>query len=174
MTTDTRKRRKVPPLWLYGGKPTDDFKRDGRCNCIGKRDYFFSDDLSDQAIATKLCAECPLLHPCTRWTLHNFELLPDGIFAGMTFDRRLRIYEGREKYWDWAKEFSYPAKAARAASRTRERKGVRKRDQLRIEVPLCKGCGSNQYVSRSGRNKTHNKQRYLCTWCGHYFLGEEL
>jgi len=129
MTTPMNKRKS--PLWLYGGhKPaTDDFKANPRCNCKDRWHYFFSDDLVDQAIAKGLCATCPMLHPCTRWTLENYESVVDGIFAGMDAAWRRRIYYGVETYWDWAKEFNYSQSAARAAARKRARLGISKRNQ---------------------------------------------
>lgn len=167
---------KHPPLWLYGGtKPaTDDFKRDGRCNCINQPDVFFSDDLSDKVIAKKMCAECAMLHPCTRWTLENYDRQTEGIFAGMDSDQRRRIANGQERYTDWSKEFNFTQRLARAAARQRDRRGIRKRDRRQAEMPCCPGCGSNQYVVREGRDKTVNRQQYQCTACGPYFLGEEL
>lgn len=173
----TNPQSKQPPVWFRVGmrRPiNDEFKKDQRCNCIGKKEFFFSDDLSDQAIARKLCAECPLLHPCTLWTLTTWQLQPYGIFAGMDPDQRARIAMGREDYWDWARDFNYAAKAARAAARMREKNRIRKRDQRRAELPLCPGCGNSQHIIREGRDRNTNRQQYQCTACGPYFLGEEL
>lgn len=129
MSTNPHNQR--PPLWVYGGhKPaSDDFKANPRCNCKERWDYFFSEDLTDQAVARGLCATCPMLRPCTRWTLENFESLPEGIFAGMDAAWRRRIYYGVETYWDWAKEFNRAQVLARAAARQRARLGISKRNQ---------------------------------------------
>lgn len=174
MSTNPKDRK--PPLWVYGGlKPApEDFKASPRCNCKDRGDYYFSDDLSDQATAKGLCATCPMLRPCTRWTLENFESLPEGIFAGMDAAWRQRIYYGNETYWDWAKEFNHARSAARAASRQRAKAGIRKRDQTHAEMPNCPGCVGRTDVVREGRNKAKTHQQYLCKGCGHRFLGEEL
>jgi uncharacterized protein YbaR (Trm112 family) len=176
MLTTTNPDNHKPPLWVYGGaKPaTDDFKRNPRCNCIGRQEYFFSDDLSYRAIAQSLCATCPMLHPCTRWTLENFLFLPDGIFAGMDYEWRARIYSGKETYWDWAKGFNRARKLTRANYRKREQMGMAKRDQRLIEIPLCPRCQHNQDVVRRGRDKATDRQQYACTTCRRSFLGEEI
>lgn len=174
--TMTNPKGKKPPLWVYGGpRPApDDFKSSPRCNCKDRLHYYFSDDLSDQATAKGLCATCPMLRPCTRWTLENFESLPEGIFAGMTADWRARIYYGIELYWDWAKEHNHARSAARAAARKRAKEGIRKRDQRCTELPECPDCHNRGKVLREGRNKARTHQQYLCKACGHRFLGEEL
>lgn len=176
MTVMTNPRSKKPPLWVYGGpKPApDDFKASPRCNCRDRWHYFFSDDLQDQETAKNLCATCPMLHPCTRWTLENYEILPVGIFAGMDEDWRRRIYYGHETYWDWAREWKHSRRAARAAAYKRERQGIRKRDQRLTELPPCPDCDRADNVVREGRNKSVGRQKYRCTACERYFLGEEL
>jgi transcription factor WhiB len=174
VTTYNPKNRK-PPLWIYGGeKPApDDFMANPRRNCKERGHYFFSEDLQDIAEATRLCATCPLLRPCTRWTLENSEFLPEGIFAGMDATWRRRIFYGVETYWDWAKEYNHARAAAKAAARQREKKGIRKRDQRNAELPECSQCQSRKVI-REGRDKISNRQQYQCKACGHCFLGEEL
>jgi predicted RNA-binding Zn-ribbon protein involved in translation (DUF1610 family) len=179
MTVATNPKGKLPPVWFRVGRRrviTDQFKKDRRCACIDQWHFFYSSDLSEQAVAKKLCASCPMLHPCTLWSLYG-DCDKDGSFgivAGMDPDQRDRIRSGREEFWDWPKEFNYAAKAAKAAARKRERLGLRKRDQRHLEIPACPGCGSNQYVVREGRDRITSRQQYQCTTCGPYFLGEEL
>ena len=176
--TITNPHNKQEPVWLRVGRRrpiTDEFKNTHRCACIHQSHLFYSDDLSDQALAKKMCADCPVLHPCTLWALYSQECDTDfGIVAGMDPDWRRRIREGRERFWDWSKEFNYVQRATKAAARKRASRGQKKRDLLRTEMPACPECGSNQYVHRAGRDKAQNCQRYECTACGPRFLGEEL
>ena len=177
--TATNPNDKLPPLWFRIGRRrviTDQFK-EGNCACADRWHVFYSDDLTDQAAAKKICATCPVLHPCTLWALFgNFDRGGDayGIIAGLDPDQRERIRSGREHFWDWTKDFNWAEKATRAAARERERRKIRKRDQRRNEIRPCPGCGSNQYVVREGRDRVTNRQHYQCTACGPYFLGEAL
>jgi ribosomal protein L37AE/L43A len=146
--------------------------------CLQQSHFFFSEDLSEQVIAKKICASCPMLHPCTAWALsdHGYDLNNDyyWIIAGLDPDQRRRIREGRETFYDWTTDFSYAQSFSKAASRERSRKGTKKREQRRSEMPCCPGCGSSQYVNRDGRDRETDRQKYRCTACGPYFLGEEL
>jgi hypothetical protein len=169
---------KQEPMWYRIGRRrpvTDGFKNLHRAACIHQQSVFFSDDLSDQVIAKKICSTCPTFNACALWALLSPNCDTEfGIIAGMDPDHRRRIREGRENFWDWRPKFNYAEKAAMAAKHKRDRDGVRKRDRRRTEIPLCPGCGSNHDVSRDGRDKVHNRQRYTCTTCGSSFLGEEL
>ena len=176
--TITNPQNKQEPMWFRVGRRrpvTDEFKNTHHCGCARQIDLFYSEDLSEQVQAKKVCAECPVFRPCALWALLSPDCDTDfAIVAGMDPNQRLRIREGREHFWDWRRNFDYTQRAARAASRKRERNGIRKRDQRRDEIPPCPGCGSNQYVHRDGRDKVQNRQRYQCTACGPHFMGEEL
>jgi Transcription factor WhiB len=183
MTTRTRPsitnpENKQEPMWFRIGRRrpiTDEFKNNHRSACINWQEVMFDDeDLSNQVIARKLCASCVNFKSCALWALYGHCDTEFAIVAGMDPDQRRRIREGRESFWDWRREFNYAQRAAKAAKHTRARNGVRKRDQRRDEIPLCRGCDSNQYVHRDGRDKSTDRQRFKCTDCGSYFLGEEL
>jgi hypothetical protein len=162
------------PYWFKKGrtKPiTDQFKNNHQSACINWQNTFYSDDLSDHAIAQKICATCPNYHPCALWAVYSSDCDTDfGIVAGMDPDWRRRIREGRENFWDWTRRFSYSKKAAKA----KYRKGTGKRARRQAEIPLCPGCGSNHDARRDGRDRDENRQKYVCTACGSTFLGEEL
>lgn len=183
MTTKTATNPKGldEPMWyrIRKRRPVSDtFMQNPRRGCLNQQHLFFSDDLTAIEAARKICASCPMLRPCTVWALSDHGCDLDGhyfwVVAGMDPDQRRRIREGKERFHDWTKGFSYSKRAARAAARERERNGERKRDQRRSELPLCPGCGSNQCVRRDRRDRTTNRQRYECTACGPYFLGEAL
>jgi predicted RNA-binding Zn-ribbon protein involved in translation (DUF1610 family) len=181
MATPTRfnPREKKEPLWyrlrLRRSQFSDDFKKSPECACIDQWHFFFSNDLSDQAVAKKICATCPMLRPCTMWAIHGGYDGDDPfwIIAGMEPEWRRLIREGHENFWDWSQEFNFPAQAARAAARKRAYRGQRKRDQRRADKAPCPRCGSNECVVRDGRDRTTNRQQYRCFDCGP-FLGEEL
>jgi hypothetical protein len=177
--TATNPKNKQEPVWFRIGRRrpvTDLFKNTHSSACIHRSHIFYSEDLSDQALAKSLCATCPTFKACALWAL----LSPDcdtefAIVAGMDPDWRRRIREGREHFWDWRRDFNYAQRAARAASRKREHAGVHKREQRLREIPPCPDCGSNEYVNRDGRDKLLNRQRYQCTVCEpSYFLGGTL
>jgi transcription elongation factor Elf1 len=150
---------------------------DQRRGCIHQGHIFYSEDLSDQVIAKSICAKCPVFQSCAVWSLHgDLDQHNEyyGISAGMSPDQRRRIREGRERFWDWRRDFNYVQRAAKAAARKREHDGIRKRERRREEMPLCPDCESNENIQRVGRNKITNRQRYQCTTCGSRFEGEEL
>jgi len=179
---NTHPKARWEPVWYRKGRNqpiTDAFIRSHRGACIDQTHLFYSDDLSEQAQARRICSTCPVFEACALYSLYgDLDREGEGYFgiaAGMDPDERRKIRSGDVKFYDWRRHYSYVEEATKAAYRTAERTGKnRKSDRRRAEMPLCVGCGSNHDVCRDRRDRTLNRQQYHCTTCGSYFLGEAI
>lgn len=160
-----------PPAWLDGGQaPTDDFKMDPRCRCIGRQEYF-DESVEALEICQSLCVRCPMFQDCVRWTLDNFDRQPYFIYAGMTANVRHKINDGEMDFYDWRQEWHRNAHLAKRARKILKNK-LGKRTRKDAELPPCPYCRSPK-VQRNGRTPT-DKQRYRCGNCRFSFYQEAL
>lgn len=164
------------PLWVQGAISRD-FLADPRRMCVGKRDLYFDDSIDALAACQALCFQCPVFQACTRWTLGNYRDLPFGTFAGLNENLRARLAAGTEEYYDWRQGYNRRNHVRRKAdeiSRALWKNGRGKSSQKKLEMPPCVNCGLPDAVSRYGRDRDTNRQRYQCGACRIRFLGEEL
>lgn len=172
------------PLWVRG-QVTTDFLDDPRRACItptGRyNDLFFGETIEAlETVRNQFCGVCPLYRDCTRWILANYEDLPYGIYAGLSEETRKRIFEGKERYYDWRPEWHkryFSAMKAAAAQKSMIRSGQGKRQIGKADMPPCPHCHQSEKVCRNGRSTNQHapdRQRYRCMDCKKNFLGEEL
>jgi hypothetical protein len=130
---------RAEPTWFTIGKrqPIDtDFMEDRDRACINWGHTFYSDDLSDQAIAKKICSTCPVFRECTLWAIFS----PDcdtrfGIVAGMDPPQRRRIRRGDETFRDWTETFNYIEASSKARYRERAKQNRHQRRNHETNLP---------------------------------------
>jgi predicted RNA-binding Zn-ribbon protein involved in translation (DUF1610 family) len=162
------------PKWLHDGDPNDDwFSRHRGRACINHTTLYFSSDLFDLLEAKRLCASCPVFESCARWGLAHYDLVPNGMFFGLTEHERKRIHQGKVKFQDWRRFWSrtkYTRLKWNATNKQNQRNGIIKRE--RDPKPACPSCGEKSSM-RCGWDRESDTQRYRCLDCGYRFTDQE-
>lgn len=134
----------------------------------------------------EICEGCPVFDDCLGWVLDNFDLIPEGIFAGYSADERagfdtmvLPFYDWRDDEARQEHERRYYAdpleerqrqseerKQARVSRRNQRRRALavqRKQEKLSARPACPRGHGpENVYKYRRNRQGAQVWDCYLC------------